>query len=46
MTLSAKEIKYDIEAGNMLIKRVDALADAVQVTLGPRGGATLRWTEI
>ncbi|MCK4852833.1 MAG: chaperonin GroEL [Bacteroidales bacterium] len=33
----AKQIKYDIEARDMLKKGVDALADAVKVTLGPKG---------
>ncbi|MGC8495472.1 MAG: hypothetical protein ACP5SH_27490 [Syntrophobacteraceae bacterium] len=35
--MSAKEIKYDSEAGVLLMKGVDALANAVKVTLGPRG---------
>ncbi len=33
----AKEIKYDSEARELLKKGVDALADAVKVTLGPKG---------
>ncbi|GFR66689.1 60 kDa chaperonin [Elysia marginata] len=33
----AKEIKFDIEARNGLKKGVDALANAVKVTLGPKG---------
>ena len=33
----AKEIKFDIKAREDLKKGVDALADAVQVTLGPKG---------
>ena len=33
----AKEIKFDIEARDMLKKGVDKLADAVKVTLGPKG---------
>lgn len=33
----AKEIKFDIEARDMLKKGVDQLADAVKVTLGPKG---------
>ena len=33
----AKQIKYDIEARDLLKKGVDALADAVKVTLGPKG---------
>jgi chaperonin GroEL len=33
----AKEIKFDIEARDMLKKGVDKLADTVKVTLGPKG---------
>jgi len=33
----AKQIKYDIEARDLLKKGVDSLADAVKVTLGPAG---------
>jgi chaperonin GroEL len=33
----AKEIKYDIEARELLKQGVDALANAVKVTLGPKG---------
>ena len=33
----AKQIKYDIEARDQLKKGVDALANAVKVTLGPKG---------
>ena len=33
----AKEIFFDIEARDKLKKGVDALADAVKVTLGPKG---------
>ncbi len=33
----AKEIKFDIEARDALKKGVDALANAVKVTLGPQG---------
>jgi chaperonin GroEL len=33
----AKEIKFDIEARNLLKKGVDQLADAVKITLGPKG---------
>ncbi len=33
----AKEIKFDIEARDLLKKGVDQLADAVKVTLGPKG---------
>ena len=33
----AKEIKFNIEARDLLKKGVDTLADAVKVTLGPKG---------
>ena len=33
----AKDIKFDIEARDGLIRGVDALANAVKVTLGPKG---------
>ena len=33
----AKEIKYNVEARELLKEGIDALADAVKVTLGPKG---------
>ena len=33
----AKVIKFDIDARDQLKKGVDALANAVKVTLGPKG---------
>ena len=33
----AKEISFDLDARNSLKAGVDALADAVKVTLGPKG---------
>ena len=33
----AKEIRYDVDARELLRKGADALADAVKVTLGPKG---------
>ncbi|MBN1184895.1 MAG: chaperonin GroEL [Bacteroidales bacterium] len=33
----AKEIKFDIEARDLLKKGIDSLANAVKVTLGPKG---------
>ena len=33
----AKDIRYNVEARNLLKEGVDALADAVKVTLGPKG---------
>ncbi|MDZ7713977.1 MAG: TCP-1/cpn60 chaperonin family protein [Rhodovibrio sp.] len=35
--MAAKEIVYDVEARNRLLQGPDQLADAVSVTLGPRG---------
>ena len=35
--MSAKEILFDVEARNKILAGVDTLADAVKVTLGPRG---------
>jgi chaperonin GroEL len=35
--MSGKEIKYGAMAREKMMKGVDAMADAVQVTLGPRG---------
>ncbi|MCH3995464.1 chaperonin GroEL [Prevotella cerevisiae] len=33
----AKELKYDVDARDLMKKGVDQLADAVKVTLGPKG---------
>src|SRR5690606_37494586 len=33
----AKQVKYDVEARDLLKKGVDTLANAVKVTLGPKG---------
>ncbi len=33
----AKEIKFSEEARRAMLRGVDALADAVKVTLGPKG---------
>ena len=33
----AKDIKFDVEARDLLEQGVDQLADAVKVTLGPKG---------
>ncbi|MBN1380217.1 MAG: chaperonin GroEL [Deltaproteobacteria bacterium] len=35
--MPAKEIKYNVQAREKIMKGVDTLADAVKVTLGPRG---------
>ena len=35
--MGAKQLKFDTDARNRLLKGVDLLADAVKVTLGPKG---------
>lgn len=35
--MSAKEIKYNFDARSKIIQGVDTLANAVKVTLGPKG---------
>ncbi|HMQ94158.1 TCP-1/cpn60 chaperonin family protein, partial [Amaricoccus sp.] len=35
--MGAKQLKFDTDARNRLLKGVDMLADAVRVTLGPKG---------
>ncbi|MDD3580709.1 MAG: chaperonin GroEL [Desulfobacca sp.] len=35
--MAAKEIKYDVKAREAMLRGVNTLADAVKVTLGPRG---------
>ncbi len=35
--MSAKEIKYDVKARESMLRGVNTLADAVKVTLGPKG---------
>ncbi|MBB3916713.1 chaperonin GroEL [Rhizobium fabae] len=35
--MAAKEVKFNIEARDKLLRGVDILADAVKVTLGPKG---------
>ncbi|WP_424928063.1 chaperonin GroEL [Amaricoccus tamworthensis] len=35
--MSAKQLKFDTDARNRMLKGVDLLADAVKVTLGPKG---------
>ncbi|HED00076.1 MAG TPA: chaperonin GroEL [Proteobacteria bacterium] len=35
--MPAKEIKYDVKAREALLRGINALADAVKVTLGPKG---------
>jgi chaperonin GroEL len=37
MAMSAKEVKFSIEAREKMLRGVDILADAVKVTLGPKG---------
>lgn len=35
--MAAKEVKFSVDARNRMMRGVDVLADAVQVTLGPKG---------
>ncbi len=35
--MSAKDVKFDVDARNKMLKGVNTLADAVKVTLGPKG---------
>src|SRR3569832_44760 len=35
--MAAKEVKFSLEARDRMLKGVDILADAVKVTLGPKG---------
>jgi chaperonin GroEL len=35
--MSAKEIKYDVKAREAILRGIDTLAEAVKVTLGPKG---------
>jgi len=35
--MSAKDVKFDIDARNRMMRGVNVLADAVRVTLGPKG---------
>ncbi|MEQ8642513.1 MAG: TCP-1/cpn60 chaperonin family protein, partial [Marinovum algicola] len=35
--MSAKDVKFDTDARNRMLKGVNILADAVKVTLGPKG---------
>ena len=35
--MAAKDVKFDSEARNKILKGVNILADAVKVTLGPKG---------
>src|SRR3954452_542526 len=35
--MAAKEVKFSVEARNRMLRGVDILADAVKVTLGPKG---------
>ena len=40
----AKDIKYNMDARDLLKKGVDQLANAVKVTLGPKGRNCLLYT--
>ena len=35
--MAAKEVKFDTDARNKILKGVNILANAVKVTLGPKG---------
>ena len=35
--MAAKDVKFDVDARNRMLRGVDILADAVKVTLGPKG---------
>src|SRR3546814_1628061 len=35
--MAAKDVKYGVDARNKMLHGVDILADAVKVTLGPKG---------
>ena len=35
--MAAKDVKFSADARNRMLKGVDILADAVKVTLGPKG---------
>src|SRR5450432_1371649 len=35
--MSAKDVKFGVEARDRMLRGVDILADAVKVTLGPKG---------
>ena len=35
--MSAKDVRFDTDARNRMVKGVNTLADAVKVTLGPKG---------
>ncbi|MDJ0639918.1 MAG: TCP-1/cpn60 chaperonin family protein, partial [Paracoccaceae bacterium] len=35
--MAAKDVKFDTDARNKMLKGVNTLADAVRVTLGPKG---------
>ena len=35
--MSAKDVKFNTDARNRMLKGVNILADAVKVTLGPKG---------
>jgi len=35
--MAAKDVKFNVDARNRLMRGVDILADAVKVTLGPKG---------
>ena len=42
--MAAKEVKFEIDARTRMLKGVDILANAVKVTLGPKGRNCLLYT--
>ena len=42
----AKDIKYNVEARELLKEGVDALSNAVKVTLGPKGRNAVSYTHL
>jgi chaperonin GroEL len=35
--MAAKEVKFSLEARDKMLRGIDIIADAVKVTLGPKG---------
>jgi chaperonin GroEL len=40
--MAAKEVKFSVEARDKMLRGVDILANAVKVTLGPKGRNVVR----
>ena len=41
--MAAKDVKFDTDARNRMLKGVNILADEVKVTLGPKGRIQEDW---